>query len=904
VEVDTIEPVITRPGGPDHLRLPQDEAVWDIAQLLVSERAPDKVLEAVADALQDLVPHDALTLYQADLPLQLLRPVLCRDSYAEEILALGPLPFGRGVTGLAVESMQALLVNDAHLDPRSEQIPGTPVEPESMLAIPLLARDERKGVLCLYRLGEDRHFTEDEFQLAIRFAALAALAIDNAQARARLEAEVITDHLTGLYNHRYFHERVGEEVRRSSRNQTEVALLIYDIDDFKRVNDCYGHLVGDQVLQGVAALSRDLCREEDLLFRVGGEEFAVILPGTDHDGVVRLAERLRHRVAATPFPPAGRVSISVGVAEGPRHASSPRDLIACADLALLDAKASGKDAVRVYGAAPTNGHSKAHTGEVEVRGEVRSVAHLKMLQSLAAKLNRLNDIGEIAEVILAELRTLIDYHNCRIHLLSEDRKTLIPVAFRGHLLEYRGETFDALLTEVGQGITGRVAATGQPLLLSNARNFEGAVQITGTPDVDESVLAVPLRHGDRVTGTVFLSKLGVDQFDQDDLRLLEVLASNAAVALENARLLQVEREAAEISGALLYLSDVLSRARDTDSVLKEALASIPLMLGCAEAQAWIRDPSRGTFRVVRQQGFDADAAGRMAALEIPSEVVAPLVLKAEEPFVLDANVVARVLDPSRPRAVLVAPVRWEPEAVGAICVYAADDTPFAPRQLRLARGIADITSLALAKAGRIDELERAYVSTIEALANALEAQDEYTGDHARSLAEMALAVGEAYGLTGDRLKRLELAALFHDIGKIGVPSEIIRKPTALTAEERRIMSRHPEIGEKILEPVPFLQPIRPIIRACHERWDGKGYPDGKAGEEIPLEARIVFVCDAYHAMSTERPYRAALPPKEAIRRLKLSAGTQFDPMVVRAFAKLHSEGKIHFHPHRPVMRSA
>ena len=111
------------------------------------------------------------------------------------------------------------------------------------------------------------------------------------------------------------------------------------------------------------------------------------------------------------------------------------------------------------------------------------------------------------------------------------------------------------------------------------------------------------------------------------------------------------------------------------------------------------------------------------------------------------------------------------------------------------------------------------------------------------------------------------------------------------------MNLHPEIGEQILAPVPFLQPIRPIIRACHERWDGKGYPDGLAGEDIPLEARIVFVCDAFHAMTTNRPYRDALPESEAIRRMKLSSGTQFDPRVVEAFVKLHREDRIHFHRH-------
>ena len=158
---------------------------------------------------------------------------------------------------------------------------------------------------------------------------------------------------------------------------------------------------------------------------------------------------------------------------------------------------------------------------------------------------------------------------------------------------------------------------------------------------------------------------------------------------------------------------------------------------------------------------------------------------------------------------------------------------------------------------------------------------------------MSMAVGAAMGLPGDRLKILELGALFHDIGKIGIPSEIIRKPGPLTTKESRQMSLHPEIGAQILEPVPFLQAVRPIVRASHERWDGNGYPDGLRGEQIPLESRIVFVCDAFHAMTTNRPYRKALPHREAIRRLKLSSGTQFDPNVVSVFVELHSAGAIH-----------
>ena len=136
--------------------------------------------------------------------------------------------------------------------------------------------------------------------------------------------------------------------------------------------------------------------------------------------------------------------------------------------------------------------------------------------------------------------------------------------------------------------------------------------------------------------------------------------------------------------------------------------------------------------------------------------------------------------------------------------------------------------------------------------------------------------------TQTQLKRVELGALFHDIGKIGIPASILMKPGPLTSEERALIERHPELGERILAPIDQLAEVRPIVRACHERYDGQGYPDQLRGEEIPLEARIIFVCDAYHAMTSDRPYRAALATDEALRRLAEAAGSQFDPRVIEA----------------------
>jgi HD-GYP domain-containing protein (c-di-GMP phosphodiesterase class II) len=151
---------------------------------------------------------------------------------------------------------------------------------------------------------------------------------------------------------------------------------------------------------------------------------------------------------------------------------------------------------------------------------------------------------------------------------------------------------------------------------------------------------------------------------------------------------------------------------------------------------------------------------------------------------------------------------------------------------------------------------------------------------------MALEVGRELNLDGKTLKRLELGALFHDIGKIGIPASILSKPGPLTPEERAVMETHPELGEKILAPISRLEDVRPVVRHCHERWDGAGYPDGKAADEIPIESRVILVCDAFHAMTTDRPYRSRLPVEEAFRRLEESSGSQFDPGVVDAFLRL------------------
>ena len=346
-------------------------------------------------------------------------------------------------------------------------------------------------------------------------------------------------------------------------------------------------------------------------------------------------------------------------------------------------------------------------------GDARSVAQLNMLHSLAAKLNALGDVRQIANAITAELHTIVDYHNCRVYVLQPDRYTLLPVAFRGTLFsEYEHESFDELITYMGEGITGRVAETQISLLTPDAREIDFAVTIPGTEDILESMLAVPMVIGDHVAGVIVLSSLGYGQFDEEDQRMLEVLASHAAVAMENAKLFQAERGAAETSAALLRLSQVLTGRHDSDDILREALETIPGILACSAVAAYMRENETGEFRIARFLNIDAPLTrDPMSTTPVPPEVAAPLLLSMDNPFVVAKDFVADVPEEhtwsTKDRDVLVGPLRFEPDGFGALIMVAPSPTStFSEEDKRLAQGIADITSLALGNARRMSELER------------------------------------------------------------------------------------------------------------------------------------------------------------------------------------------------------
>jgi diguanylate cyclase (GGDEF)-like protein len=838
----------------------------DVFHEVLAEQSLDALLVRIADTVGDLIPHDTLTIYEADETKRVLKPVLVRDVYADEIMST-TVSFAEGITGWATRNREAVLTNQAHLDPRVRTVPGTPLEPEALICVPLIARGQIKGALNIYREGEGVAFTEMEFEIAKRFADAAALALDNAESRARLEHQARTDSLTGLFNHSVFYERLLQSLQESSRTHRPLAVLMLDIDDFKHVNDVHGHAVGDELLRFLAEALRAIVRPEDIICRLGGEEFAVVMDGCGGEDAVRVAERVQTRLAAVDFPGIGRMTVSVGLALGPEHAMNPRELAACAEAAMMTAKAQGKNQVVLYDEDET---SRPNTPGIE--RDVRSIAHLKMLQSLTGKLNRLNDVREIGEAIAAELRSLVDYHNCRVFVSDGDE--LIPVAFLGELTSTaESRSLDMLRTRVGRGITGRCAQLGESIVVADAANCEFGKLIEGTDPIEESLLAVPLRYGSRVVGVIVVSKLGLNQFDEDDVRLLEVLAGHAAVAVENASLYESARREAESATSLLEFGRELATLVDLDDIAGRVTELSAEILGNSSTSFYLE--TDGRLRLHGEHGHSPEVAADLTTRGLPLEAV-----QHAEPYIAEPHDYEPVTGEAPVPGGRYAVAPFDVDGRTGCLVALVDRSDFGERELALLGGLAQQAKLAIANASSYEGLERTFVSTVEALANALEANDEYTSTHARWITDLSLRVGRELGLDERALKRLELGALLHDIGKIGIPSDVLAKPGRLTAAERKLVQTHPELGERIIAPIDRLQVVRPIVRHCHERWDGRGYPDGVAGESIPLESRIIFVCDAYHAMTTDRPYRRRLSHREAVRRIAEASGSQFDPHVV------------------------
>ncbi len=239
------------------------------------------------------------------------------------------------------------------------------------------------------------------------------------------------------------------------------------------------------------------------------------------------------------------------------------------------------------------------------------------------------------------------------------------------------------------------------------------------------------------------------------------------------------------------------------------------------------------------------------------------------------------------RDTLVLPLKPRDKLLGVLQVAnKRDNMAFKPEDLDLLKILGSQVAFVIQNADLFQNLQRAYIDTLYALTSAIDAKDSYTRGHSERVTELSIKLALELGVASEETEKIKLGGLLHDIGKIGIPEAILNKPGRLTDEEFDIIKSHPDKGVKIMGKVEFLEIIVPIILSHHERFDGRGYPQGLSAEEIPLLARIVSVVDTYDAMTTDRPYRKALTIEEALTEIEKCRGSQFDPDIADAFIRM------------------
>jgi diguanylate cyclase (GGDEF)-like protein len=375
---------------------------------------------------------------------------------------------------------------------------------------------------------------------------------------------------------------------------------------------------------------------------------------------------------------------------------------------------------------------------------------------------------------------------------------------------------------------------------------------------------------------------------------IEALGIQASIALEAVRLRVDVLHRANRAEALYSTVRMLARSEDSASLLERISAQAARLLSTDAAVVLVYDEAREEFYPGAETGLDPDALTRTANLSA-SYLVGRAAGMTQPLQITDASQTTLnmpELPGGRPAAAaLCAPIIHRGTLLGAIAVYSARARSFSDDDIGLLSAFAHQAAIAIHAVRTQENRRRALLGAVEALASANEARDGYTGEHCKRLAQLAVLVARRLGFAQDEVERIGLAAALHDIGKIAVPDAILRKPDKLTDDEREIVNRHPTIGEEIVMRVPELHDVACMVGAHQERYDGKGYPRGLAGEEIPIGARIIACVDTYAALIEDRPYRKGASHEQAIAEIQRCASTQLDPVVVQSFVELEAQIK-------------
>jgi diguanylate cyclase (GGDEF)-like protein/putative nucleotidyltransferase with HDIG domain len=681
----------------------------------------------------------------------------------------------------------------------------------------------------------------------IPFAVAPLFLIHRSLSVPALQEEARVDPKTGLFNARHFAAVLREEITRAERFERPMSVIMADLDLLREINNTYGHLAGDAVLKGVADIFRTQLREYDVPARFGGEEFAILLPETSPELALETAERIRRAVSAARFEIETssepiKASVSLGVAGFPKDGTNVNELIHQADLAVYRAKLQGRN--RALGAS-----SEPLLIPAERTARLASVPEEEEFRAPAPRARQMTPETERRDT---------------------ERRRHMTVGPRFLSLSPTLAAVVALVSAIGIGL-GFAA-----LLAGGHQDLAGLLAVVVAVGAGQA-LALEVEGGS-ISVSAVGALAGVALFGPRAALPLAVTMAVVAWSASRHALYYVCFNVGALSLASLTAAMAFS--------IGEGVGE-PKLRAVVTAVAGL--VAGGTYFVVNTGLISGAMAieGHHKWRSVWNERFAWL-LPHYVAFGAVGGAIALAYEAIGlySLAVFVLPLLLMRKTMAAYLQH----TQRSASKLREAAATIRSQNASLEQANRL--LRERSTAAMESLSATVDARDAYTAGHSRRVQHLALAIGRELGLSQAELDLLGHAALFHDIGKLAVPDAVLLKPATLTDEEWELMQRHADEGARIIDRLGFLNDAVPAIRHHHERFDGTGYPDGLAGEDIPLGARIIHVADALDSMLTTRIYRAARPAYSAIEELRLGAGTQFCPKCVGALERLILDGSL------------
>ncbi len=669
----------------------------------------------------------------------------------------------------------------------------------------------------------------------------------------KLAKEAQTDGKTGLYNPRRFNELFTAELERAKRFNRPLAVVMADLDLLRNINNTYGHLAGDAVLIEVGRIIRETARELDIASRFGGEEFSIVLLEADVEGGRAFANRLRHAVESTAFnvstsPKPIHVTMSLGVASFPTDAHTTTDLIQSADVAVYQAKLRGRNCVVCASDVPRSVTADEPSLEADAATEYHAAYAAKTVTEPVPPAS-----AEIAPNLEAEP------HAPR----RETRRQTSPFVLRSFLvttivlacaLALRGFRLWAAPHPIGIATFTILAICAEVFQVSVYGFNTVSVSVTvifasgliaGLPGVTATSAAVALTHYFRVRPQLYQTAFNW---------AVHVIAGTAP-----ALMLYLLGDHFDIGNLPVLLLEavvfgVVYYAIDTGLIAIAISLSENQSLG----RIW-----QAQFRWLIYHYVALCIMGMFLAVAYQTLGLPGLIVFSLPPFMMyyaQKQYVERTEESAR-----------ELQRMNQELTRANQEIVGANKSIKV---LSDELFLVLAKI--------------------IDARDPYVSSHTTKVADYAVAIAAELGLPTTRVESIRQAALLHDIGKIGVSEQILNKPAKLSNEEYQIIKIHTSLGAELLETCQSLRHLAPIVKHHHEWWNGHGYPNRLQGEAIPLESRILAVCDAVEAMASDRPYSRARSLDEIIVELRRCAGAQFDPNIVEKFVRVTERHGQHF----------